>query len=104
MARCGRCGLWAKTSPEAKEKKWAGTCLWFQTKLESEFEYDERECEEFIDKIPQYDAAWHFDYKCKRDNLGDVYEAANRNKKRAILAIVISIASLTFNIIKEILL
>ena len=100
MARCGRCGLWSKTPPDHKEQKWAGTCLWFQTRLEKEFEYEKRKCEEFFERIPPHDASWHFEYKCKRDNLGDAYTAAKKSNKKAMIAIALSVSSLGISIIK----
>ena len=100
MARCGRGGLWAKTPPEEREQKYAGGCLWYQTRLESEFEYSDRDCNDFFEKVPQYSAAWHFDYKVKRDNLGDAYESVKKSDRRSKIAIGISIAGLTFSVIK----
>ena len=103
MARCGRCGLWAKTPPDHKEQKYAGVCLWYQIRLEPEFEYEKRECPDFFERVPQHDAAWHFDYKVKRDNIGDAYESAKRGDRRSKIAMVIAVAGFAFNIIKTLL-
>tara|TARA_Y100001973_G_C5207136_1_gene342381 strand:+ start:970 stop:1281 length:312 start_codon:yes stop_codon:yes gene_type:complete len=100
MARCGRCGLWAKTPQDHKEQKYAGYCLWYQIRLEPEFEYEKRDCKDFVEKVPQYGADWHFDYKVKRDNLGDAYESAKKSDRRSKIAIGISLAGFALNIIK----
>ena len=103
MARCGRCGLWSKTPVNQRERKYAGTCLWYQIRLEPEFEFESRECKDFFERIPPYDSSWHFDYKIKRDNLGDAYKTAQKSNTRAKIAIVISVAGFALNLIKTIL-
>ena len=98
MARCGRCGLWNKTHPEQREQKYAGTCLWYQLRLLPEEEYEKRKCSDFFEKIQEYDAAWHFDYKVKRDGLRDAYieakeaqRIARRSNIQSWIAFVVSI-------------
>jgi len=103
MARCGRCGLWAKTPKESKEQKYAGTCLWYQIKLEPEFEYQERKCEDFFEKIEPFDTPWHFDYKIKRDNLGEAYQKAKQSDQKAKIAVSLSLISIFLTIFKILL-
>ena len=79
MARCGRCGLWAKYPDNHHEKKYAGVCLWYQTRL----------------VVPGMTAMDHLDYKIKRDNLGDAYLTAKRSKLIAYIGLTISVISLT---------
>ncbi len=100
MARCGRCGLWSKTPADYKEQRYAGYCLWYQTRLEPEFEYDERDCNDFFERVPGQDAAWHFDYKVKRDNIGDAWRKAKSSDKKARIAVTISVVGLAWNVIK----
>ena len=100
MARCGRCGLWSKTPEDYHEKKYAGYCLWYQLRLEEDRVYEYRDCKDFFEKVPGLDSAWHFDYKIKRDKLGDAYETASRSDRRSKIAIGLSIAGFTLNLIK----
>ena len=83
MARCGRCALWSQTPPDEREQKYAGTCLWYQIRLVPEEEYEQRECADFFERIPGYDAAWHFGYKVKRDGLRDAYLEAKEAQRVA---------------------
>ena len=83
MARCGRCGLWNRTPDSSREQKYAGTCLWYQIQLIPEEEYEKRDCSDFFERIPSYDAAWHFDYKVKRDGLRDAYLEAKEAQRVA---------------------
>ena len=103
MARCGRCGLWEKTPPDQREQVWAGTCLWYHTRLEREFEYQERNCSDFIEKIPPHGASWHFDHKVKRDNLGDAYQKALQSDRRAMIALGFSVTGLIISLTKMII-
>lgn len=83
MARCGRCGMWEKTPPEEREQKYAGTCLWYGIRLEPEVEYDDRDCGDFVERIPPHSADWHFQYKIRRENLRDAYLDAQEAKRVA---------------------
>ena len=103
MARCGRCGLWAQPPKDHREQKYAGTCLWYQKRLEPEFEYEDRDCNDYVERVPDHSAAWHFDYKVKRAKIGDAYESAKKSDKRSKIAIVISIAGFALNLIKTIM-
>jgi hypothetical protein len=95
MARCGRCGLWAKYPDNHHEKKYAGVCLWYQTRLVDGEVFEERECKDFFERVPGMNAMDHMDYKIKRDNLGDAYLTAKRSKLIAYIGLTISVISLT---------
>ena len=100
MARCGRCGLWSKYPDHHHEKKYAGVCLWYQTRLVEGEVFEERECGDFFESIPGMHAMDHMDYKIKRDNLGDAYTTARFSKRLAIMGAVISVVSLTLTVWK----
>jgi hypothetical protein len=102
MARCGRCGLWNQYPDEYKEQKWAGVCLWYQHRLTEDAVFEERTCPDFFEKVPQLTPVQHFDYKLKRDNLGDAYETAKRSKRIAYVGVTLSVISLTWAILKEV--
>ena len=95
MARCGRCGLWSKYPDNHHEQKYAGVCLWYQTRLVDGEVFDERECKDFFERVPGMTSLDHMDYKIKRDNLGDAYQAASFSKRLAIMGAVISVVSLS---------
>ena len=95
MARCGRCGLWNQYPDEHHEKKYAGMCVWFQIRLESDSVYEPRDCAQFFEKVPGVSALDHFSYKVQRDNLGDTYATARFSKRLSILGAVISLISIT---------
>ena len=97
MARCGRCGLWAKYPDNHHEKKYAGVCLWYQTRLVDGEVFEERECKDFFERVPGMNAMDHMDYKIKRDNLGDAYQTASRSKRLAVFGVVTSLVSLGFS-------
>ena len=94
MARCGRCGLWSQYPEKHAEKKYAGTCLYYQSRLAADEVYEERRCPDFLERIPGLSAMQHFDYKVRRDNLGDAFRSARRAKRLAYVSLVLSIASL----------
>lgn len=86
MARCGRCGLWTKTPEDAREQRYAGTCLYYQTRLEEDQVYEERDCGDFFESLPGLTPIQQFDYKVKRDGLRDAYITARRAEKQAVRA------------------
>ena len=98
MARCGRCGLWAKYPDNHHEKKYAGVCLWYQTRLVDGEVFEERECKDFFESVPGLTSLDHFDYKTKRDNLGDAYSVAKRSKYLAYIGIMVSLVSLVISL------
>ena len=79
MARCGRCGLWEAYPKDDPEQMWAGSCLWYQTRLTKGYVYEKRECDDFFERFPSMSPKEHFDYKIKRDGTGDSYKAARRS-------------------------
>lgn len=99
MARCGRCGLWAKYPDNHHEQKYAGVCLWYQSRLVDGEVFDERDCKDFFERVPGLTPLDHFDYKTKRDNLGDAYETARFSRKMAIAGIVLSVAGMVLSIL-----
>ena len=100
MARCGRCGLWNQYPAEHKEKEYAGTCLWYQVRLVEDVVFESRSCDDFMEAIPQLSPIEHFDYKIKRDNLGDAYSEAKRSRIMAGIALSLSAAGFLWNILK----
>ena len=98
MARCGRCGLWSSYPKDHPEQKYRGVCLWYQTRLHSDEVFEERACEHFEDRIPGLTPMGHFDYKVKRDNLGDAYLTARSAKVLAYVGIGISIVGLLLSL------
>ena len=103
MARCGRCGLWNKQPDEHKEQKWAGRCLWFGHSLHKDEVWDQRECDDFIERIPELDPIEHFEHKIKLENLKAAYDTALRSKRVAYAGLTLSIAALTWNLVKELI-
>ena len=97
MARCGRCGLWSKYPDNYHEQKYAGVCLWYQHRLVEADVFERRECDDFLKVIPDLTPMNHFDYKIKRDNLGDAYQTASRSKRLAVFGVVTSLVSLGFS-------
>ena len=94
MARCGRCGLWADYPEYYPEKVYAGTCLYYQTRLVPEEVFEHRVCVDYFERIPDLTPLQHFEYKAKRDHLGDAYRTAKRAKRLAYVSLVVSLASL----------
>ena len=95
MARCGRCGLWNEYSSSHKEKEYAGVCMWYQLRLREGDVWQNRECPDFFERIPGLHSMGHFDYKIKRDNLGEAWQAAQFSKKLAWFGVGTSLISLT---------
>lgn len=100
MARCGRCGLWNKYPDNHPEQKYAGVCMWYQHRLHETDVWEHRECPDFFEAIPGLHPMDHFDYKIKKDNLGDAYEKAKVAHKRANIGLVLSITGITIALIK----
>lgn len=100
MARCGRCGLWSKYPDNHHEQKWAGVCLWYQHRLMDDSVFEDRECKDFFERVPGLMPMDHFDYKIKRDNLGDAYVQARFSKRLALLGALLSVISLTLSLWK----
>ena len=101
-ARCGRCGLFGKYPDNHHEKKHAGVCLWYQIRLADHDVWEPRECSDFFEAIPGMHPMDHFDYKIKRDNLGDAYTAALRASRTARISICISLVGLGVTLFKVI--
>ena len=53
-----------------------------------------------MERIPPYDASWHFNYKVKRDNLGDAYQKAKESDKRAKIALTFSVIGIVLSLSK----
>lgn len=98
MARCGRCGLYNKYPSDHPETKWAGVCLWYQKRIVPTTEYEAIDCADFLERVPQLTPIQHFDYKVKRDNLGDAYAIAKRSKVIAIVSLTLSIAGILLKV------
>ena len=94
MARCGRCGLWEKYPKDHPEQMWAGSCLWYQTRLTEGYVYEKRECDDFFERFPSMSPKEHFDYKIERENIGDAYASSRRSLFFSIAALSLSILSL----------
>jgi len=107
MARCGRCGLWNQYPDGHHEKKYAGVCIWYQIRLIDTDVWEERECGDFFERIPGMHSMDHFDYKIKRDNLGEAFEKAkaageraDQAQTRANIGLGLSITGITVTLIK----
>lgn len=94
MARCGRCGLWNKYPDNHHEKNYAGACIWYQIRLTDHDVWEERNCKDFFERMPGFHAMDHFDYKVKRDNLGEAYQEAKFSKRLAWFGVSTSLVSL----------
>ena len=90
MARCGRCGLFGKY-PDDHPERHAGICVWYQVKLEDDEVYEYRDCKDYFESIPGMHIMDHFDYKVRRDNLGDAYLNSVIAKSRSTVGIVVAI-------------
>jgi len=105
MARCGRCGLWKRYPVDHEEKKYAGVCLWYQLRLIESDVFEPRECPDFFEAVPGLGAMDHFNYKVKRDHLGDAYQEAREardesrfSKKLAWFGVVTSLIGITLSL------
>lgn len=72
--------------------------MWYQLRLNESDVWEPRECPDFFEKIPGLHSMDHFDYKIKRDNLGEAWEAAKFSKKLAWFGVATSLISLTFTL------
>ena len=102
MARCGRCGMFSVYPEDYHEQKWAGTCLWYQIRLPKDEVWEKRECSDFFERIPGLDPIAQFDYKLKRENVGDAYTTAKRSKRIAYVALIITLVEFTWLILDKI--
>jgi hypothetical protein len=103
MARCGRCGLFNKYPDDHHEQKHVGVCLWYQMRLMEPDVWEQRECKDFFERIPGMHVMDHFDYKIKRDNLGEAYHKSISAQRRANIGIGISVTGITITLIKFVL-
>ncbi len=94
MARCGRCGLWAEYPANHPEQKWDGVCVWYQTRLAGDEVWEHRECSDFFERIPGFHVMDHFDYKVKREELGDAYQEAKSARWIAYISMALASATL----------
>ena len=92
--------MWSKYPDNHHEQKWAGVCLWYQHRLMDDDVFEHRECEDFFEHVPGLMPMDHFDYKIKRDNLGDAYVQARFSKRLALLGAGLSVISLTLSLWK----
>jgi hypothetical protein len=74
--------------------------VWYQLRLPEHEVYELRECPDFFEKIPEVSPLEHFEYKVQRDQLREAYVVAKRSKVISYIAIVISVASFLFSLVK----
>lgn len=74
-------------------------CLWYQHRLMEDDVFEQRECEDFFERVPEMTAKDHLDYKIKRDDLGDAHKKARRSLVISIVALVLSAGTLTLKIL-----
>jgi len=72
--------------------------MWYQLRLHEADVWEPRECGDFFEKIPGLHPMDHFDFKIKRDNLGEAWVAARFSKRLAWFGLAVSIISLTFTL------
>lgn len=99
MARCGRCGLWAKYPDDFKEKKYAGMCLWYRLRLSEESVWEHRKCDNFFDRVPQWDEKSHLDYALKWSDIGRSWRASRRAMFFSVAALLLSIVGLLLSLL-----
>jgi len=99
MARCGRCGLWAKYPPNWKERKYAGVCMWYRFRLPEDQVYDERKCPEFFEAMPQWNQQQHWNYATRHDDLGRSWHASRRALTFSLISLVLSAVGIAFKFI-----
>ena len=92
MARCGRCGLWAKYPEDHREKKYAGTCLYYRLRLPEESVWEERKCPEFFERIPGWTQLQLWNYALRHQDLGRTYRASRRALFFSLVALALSIS------------
>jgi len=86
--------MWSPYPEGHKEKKYAGTCLWFQIRLIAEEVFESRTCSEYFERIPDLTPLENFRYKVMRDDLGKAYREARRATFVGYVALVISLLSI----------
>ena len=94
MARCGRCGLWNKYPDNHHEQKYAGVCVWYQMRLSDDEVWEDRKCPDFFERIPGLHVMDHFEYKCKRDNLGDAFREAHSARLMSWISLGVALGAL----------
>ena len=99
MARCGRCGLWAEYPNNFEEKKWAGVCLWYQFRLPEDEVWEHRKCQQFFERMPQWDALQHWNYALRHHDIGRGWKAGRRSLIFSLAAMAISIFGLVLKMI-----
>ena len=99
MARCGRCGLWAKYPDDFEEKKYAGMCLWYRLRLSEESVWEHRKCDNFFDRVPQWDEKSHLDYALKWSDIGRSWRASRRAMFFSVAALLLSIVGLLLSLL-----
>jgi hypothetical protein len=99
VARCGRCGLWSAYPEEHREQVYKGVCLWYQLRLREDGVFDRRDCPDFFESIPGMTPLEQFDYKIKRENIGDAYTQAKRAQRLAYTGILLSVLALVAGVV-----
>ena len=77
--------------------------MWYQMRLNETDVWESRECKDFFERIPGFHPMDHFDYKLKRDNLGDAYDKAKSAQKRANIGLVLSVTGILLAVLKFVL-
>ena len=88
MARCGRCGLFAKYPDDHHEQKWSGQCVWYQLQLAEDEVFEERDCKDFFEKVPGVHVMDLMNYKVKRDDLSRIHKETQYNRIGLIISAV----------------
>lgn len=97
MARCGRCGCWHEYQEGFREKKYAGTCLWYQIRLEPDQVYEDRDCPDFSERVSDWSSQENMEHKLLRIRLREEH-IENRIKWTAtIVGTLLTMATLLFS-------
>lgn len=86
--------MWFPYPEDHKETKFAGVCLWYQTRLIPDEVYESRSCDDYFERVPNLTPMENFAYKVKRDDLGKAYQEARRAKFVGYAALILSILGL----------
>ena len=90
--------MWNAYPAEHREQKYAGICLFFRLQLHEDEVYEQRDCAEFVERIPGVEPLAHYDYKVSQDRIGDAHKQAKRAKVLAYIGIILSVTGLAWNI------
>ncbi|MFC1851703.1 hypothetical protein ACFL27_16050 [candidate division CSSED10-310 bacterium] len=92
MVLCGKCGLFKKYE---NDDNFEGICVWFDLKIPSGEAYTKRECEDYVNWLPDVSIV---KLKIEKTKIYDSYQNSRQARFVSICSLIISIIAISISV------